>query len=174
MFGRMRSVRITAGMLLVALTLVHLQPATAAVATKTYRSEHFRFSFDYPASWSVREGPARDSSQLLTLKLLSPDENVDVSRDYSPGSFALEVFANTGQLKLRDWLDEHGWPFKEGSRSVTASSVGGLPALEIATGKMYAPNRFIYVAAHGVVIRMAPIAAQSPAILRSFRFEPER
>jgi hypothetical protein len=108
------------------------------------------------------------------LKLLSRDENVDVSRDYSPGSFGIEVFANPRQLELRDWLDAHGWPFGESGRSVTATSIGGLPALEIATGKMFAPNRFIYVAAHGVIVRLAPLAAQSQAVLRSFRFEPER
>ena len=171
----------TAGILLVALTLVDLracntfatQSSTAAVPAKTYKSEQFKFSFDYPASWSVQERSS-DGSQLLSLKLLSRDENVDVLRDYSPGSFGIEVFANPGQLELRDWLDEHGWPFGESGRSVTATSIGGLPALEIATGKMFAPNRFIYVAAHGVIVRLAPLAAQSQAVLRSFRFEPEQ
>ena len=171
-----------AGLLLVALALVDLracnsfaaQPPAGAVPSKTYTSEQFKFSFDYPASWSLQERSASDRSKLLTLKLLSRDEDVEVLRDYSPGSFAVEVFANPRQLALRDWLDEHGWPFGEGGRSVTATSVGGLPALEIATGKMFAPNRFIYVAAHDVVVRVAPLAAQSQAILRSFRFEPQR
>jgi len=179
---RRRGLRMTAGILLVALTLVDLracdtfagEPSTGAVPTKTYKSEQFRFSFDYPASWSVQQGFPSDRSQLLSLKLLSRDENVDVLRDYSPGSFGIEVFANPGQLELRDWLDEHGWPFGESGRSVTATSIGGLPALEVATGKMFAPNRFIYVAAHGVIVRLAPLAAQSQAVLRSFRFEPER
>jgi hypothetical protein len=176
-----RALRMTVGLLLVALALLDLrgcntfaaQPSTAAVPTKTYKSEQFKFSFDYPAAWSVQESSTSDRSKLLVLKLLSQDEDVDVLRDYSPGSFGIEVLANPRRLELRDWLDQHGWPFNEGSRSVTATSVGGLPALDIATGKMYAPNRFIYVAAHGVVIRMAPLAAQSQAILRSFRFEPE-
>ena len=159
---------------LVALMLVGAPPAMGADATKTYRSEQFKFSFDYPASWSIREDSKRDRSQLLILKLLSPDQNVDVLRDYSPGSFAIEVFANPRRLALRAWLDAHGWPFGEGGRSVTATSVGGVPALEIATGKMYAPNHFIYVAADGVVLRVAPLAAQSQEILRSFRFQRER
>jgi hypothetical protein len=179
---RRHGLRMTAGILLVALTLVDLracntfagEPSTAAVPTKTYKSEQFKFSFEYPASWSVQEGATSDRSQLLSLKLLSRDENVDVSRDYSPGSFGIEVFANPRQLELRDWLDAHGWPFGESGRSVTATSIGGLPALEIATGKMFAPNRFIYVAAHGVIVRLAPLAAQSQAVLRSFRFEPEQ
>ena len=159
---------------LVALTLVGAHAAMGAEATKTYRSEQFKFSFDYPASWSIKEDSKRDRSQLLILRLLSRDQNVEVLRDYSPGSFAIEVFANPRRLELRTWLDEHGWPFGEGGRSVTATSVGGLPALEIATGKMYAPNRFIYVAADGVVLRVAPLAAQSREILRSLRFQRER
>jgi hypothetical protein len=179
---RRHGLRMTAGFLLVALTLVDLracntfaaQPSTEAVPSKTYKSEQFKFSFDYPASWSLQEGSTPDRSQLLSLKLLSPDENVDVLRDYSPGSFGIEVFANPRQLELRDWFDEHGWPFGESGRSVTATSIGGLPALEIATGKMFAPNRFIYVAAHGVIVRLAPLAAQSQAVVRSFRFEPEQ
>ena len=150
------------------------QPCAGAVPNKTYTSEQFGFSFDYPASWSIQEHLAKDRSTLLTLKLLSRNEDVDILRDYSPGSFGIEVFANPRQLELGDWLDEHGWPFGDGDRSVTATSIGGRPALEIATGKMFAPNRFIYVAAHDVVVRVAPLAAQSQEILRSFRFEPER
>jgi hypothetical protein len=156
------------------LCLVLLQTSAAAAANKTYTSEQFGFSFDYPASWSLQEHSAGDRSKLLSLKLLSPDEDRDVLRDYSPGSFGVEVFANPGQLELRAWLDEHGWPFGESGRSVTATSIGGRPALEIATAKMFAPNRFIYVAGPGVVVRLAPLAAQSQAVLRSFRFEPER
>ncbi len=173
--------RMTASMVLVALALIDVwtcksfaaQPSTG-VSNKTYTSEQFKFSFDYPASWSVQERSSSEDSKLLTLKLLSRDEDVDVLRDYSPGSFGIEVFSNPMRLELRDWLNEHGWPFGEAGRSVTATSVGGLPALEIATGKMFAPNRFIYVAAHDVVVRLAPLAAQSQMILRSFRFEPER
>jgi len=150
------------------------EPSAAAAPNKTYTSERFGFSFDYPAPWSVQERSAGDPSQLLTLKLLSRDEDVDVLRDYSPGSFGVEVFPNPKHLELRDWLDQNGWPFGESGRSVTATFVGGLPALDITTGKMFAPNRFVYVTAHGVVLRLAPLAAQSPAILHSFRFAPER
>ena len=156
------------------LCLVLLQTSASAAANKTYTSEQFGFSFDYPASWSLQEHSAGDRSKLLSLKLLSPDEDRDVLRDYSPGSFGVEVFANPGQLELRAWLDEHGWPFGESGRSVTATSIGGRPALEIATAKMFAPNRFIYVAGPGVVVRLAPLAAQSQAVLRSFRFKPAR
>jgi hypothetical protein len=150
------------------------QPSTAAGSYKTYTSEQFHFSFEYPASWSLQERAATDGSRFLSLKLLSRDEDIDVLRDYSPGSFAVEVFANPRRLQVRDWLDEHGWPFGEADRSVTTTSVGGLPALEVATGKMFAPNRFVYVASGNVVVRLAPLAAQSQAILRSFRFEAKR
>ncbi len=174
--------RIAALVVLVACALVDLracssfaaQPPTRAVPNKTYTSKQFKFSFDYPASWSVREGSTGERSKLLVLKLLSRDEDLDVLREYSPGSFGVEVFANPRQLELRQWLDENGWPFGDSARSVSATSIGGLPALEIATGKMYAPNRFVYVTANGVVVRLAPVAAQSQEILRSFRFEPGR
>jgi heme/copper-type cytochrome/quinol oxidase subunit 2 len=174
--------RIAIAITLVALALVHLpasesvaaQPSPESAATRTYKSAQFKFSFDYPASWSIREESSTDRSTLLALKLLSPDENVDVLRERSPGSFSVEVFANPDRLLLRAWLDNHGWPFTDRNRSVTPTSVGGLRALDITTGQMYAPNRFIYVTAHGVVIRIAPLAAQAPAVLRSFRFEPER
>jgi hypothetical protein len=174
--------RLTTGSFLVALTLIDVwtcntfaaQPSTSAASTKTYTSKQLKFSFDYPASWSIHERSAKDSSTLLSLKLLTREENIDVLRDYSPGSFAIEVYANPKRLQLRDWLNQHGWPFPEPGRSVTTTSIGGLSALEVATGKMFAPNRFIYVTAHGVVLRLAPLATESQEILRSFRFEPER
>jgi hypothetical protein len=161
-------------LLLCLVLLLPADPCAGAALNKTYTSEQFGFSFDYPSSWSVQERSDGDGSKLLTLKLLSPDENVDVLRDYSPGSLGIEVFPNPQRLELRKWLDEHGWPFGQSGRSVTTTSIGGRPALEIATARMFAPNRFIYVAADGFVVRLAPLAAESPAILRTFRFERER
>jgi hypothetical protein len=70
----------TAGILLVALTLVDLracatfaaQPSTEAVPSKTYKSEQFKFSFDYPASWSVQEKSTSDRSQTPELEIAEP------------------------------------------------------------------------------------------------------
>ena len=56
----------TAGTLFVALVLIDVctcssfaaQPSTGAASNKTYKGEQFKFSFDYPASWSVQERSA--------------------------------------------------------------------------------------------------------------------
>ena len=73
-------------LLLCLVLLLPADPSAGAAPNKTYTSEQFGFSFDYPSSWSVQERSVGDGSKLLTLKLLSPDENVAVLRDYSPGS----------------------------------------------------------------------------------------
>lgn len=109
---------------------------------------------------------------MLSLKLLSPDENVPVRRDYSPGSVSIEVFANPARRPLREWLDEHGWPFQGPDRSVTPTAIGGLPALEVATGKMFAPNRFTYVANKDWVMRLSALAPDANAVVQSIRFQP--
>lgn len=147
-------------------------PSAAGVDRKPYNNARFGFAFDYPASWSVVESQASPSGAILSLKLLSPDENVPVRRDYSPGSVSIEVFANPARQPLHEWLDEHGWPFDAASRSVTETSLGGLPALEVATGKMFAPNRFIYVARKDWVLRMSALAPDSQIVVQSIRFDP--
>lgn len=143
--------------------------ATAAVERKSYSNDRFGFAFEYPASWSLVEQPGET---LLSLKLLSPDENVPVRRDYSPGSVSIEVYANPTRKPLRQWLDQHGWPFDVAGRSVTETSLGGLPALEVATGKMFAPNRFTYVASHDWVLRLSALAPDSQIVVQSIRFDP--
>jgi hypothetical protein len=144
---------------------------SAATARKSYVNDRFGFAFDYPAAWSLIEKQGASSGEsMLSLKLLSPDENVPVMRDYSPGSVSIEVFANPARLTVREWLDEHGWPFDAVGRSVTPMSIGGLPALEIATGKMFAPNRFTYVATDDCVLRLSALAPESPTVVRSIRF----
>jgi hypothetical protein len=147
-------------------------PSAAEVLRKSYNNARFGFAFDYPASWSVVESQGSPSGAILSLKLLSPDENVPVRRDYSPGSVSIEMFANPTRQPLRKWLDEHGWPFDAAGRSVTETSLGGLPALEVATGKMFAPNRFIYVARKDWVLRMSALAPDSQIVVQSIRFDP--
>lgn len=143
----------------------------AGAERKSYNNDRFGFAFDYPASWSLIEKPGSNAA-LLSLKLLSPDENVPVRRDYSPGSVGIEVFANPNRRPLREWLDEHGWPFDAAGRSVTPTSIGGLPALEVATGKMFAPNRFTYVATKNWVLRVSAIEPDSQTVVQSIRFNP--
>lgn len=93
--------------------------SAAETASKTYVNERFGFAFDYPATWSVIEGQGEAPGEpLLSLKLLSREENVAVLRDYSPGSVSIAVLANPARRTLRAWLDEHGWPFDAAGRSV--------------------------------------------------------
>jgi hypothetical protein len=144
-----------------------------ATERKSYSNDRFGFAFDYPASWSlIEQRSSRSGEAVLSVKLLSPDENVPVRRDYSPGSVSIEVFANPARRPLREWLDEHGWPFGPAGRSVTPTSIGGLPALEVATGKMFAPNRFTYVASKDWVLRLSALAPDSEIVVRSIRFDP--
>lgn len=147
-------------------------PSAAAVQRKSYNNARFGFAFDYPASWSVVESQGSPSGAILSLKLLSPDENVPVRRDYSPGSVSIEMFANSTRQPLRKWLDEHGWPFDAAGRSISQTSLGGVPAMEVTTGKMFAPNRFIYVARKDWVLRLSALAPDSQVVLQSIRFNP--
>lgn len=148
-------------------------PSAAAVERKSYNNDRFGIAFDYPASWSLIEKRGAQSGEpMLSLKLLSPDENVPVRRDYSPGSVSIDVFANPTRRPLREWLDEHGWPFNAAGRSVTPTSLGGLPALEVATGQMFAPNRFTYVANKDWVLRLSALAPESQSVVQSVRFKP--
>jgi hypothetical protein len=147
--------------------------ATTAVVDKTpqqrYVNENFGFAFNYPDSWVVLENRVPSSTKsLLSVRLLNREQDVDVARDYSPGSFAVEVFDNPTHLPLREWLELQGWPFGASDRSVTSTSVAGRPALEITTGKMFSPNRFIYVSHDHIILRLSPIASESSAIVDSF------
>lgn len=144
----------------------------SATLQKTYVNKRYGFAFDYPASWSLVAGKRVHQGVVLSLRLLSQDENIPVMRDYSPGSFSIEVWANPDRRPLREWLDEHGWPFEDADRSVTAGSLHGRPSLEVSTGKMFAPNRFIYVANKEWVLRMSTLAPDAPAVVQSLRFDP--
>jgi hypothetical protein len=165
---------VTKTIVLFAIVMAFVVPgAAAADDRKSYNNDRFGLAFDYPASWSLVEKPGSQSSgAMLSLKLLSPDEDVPVRRDYSPGSVSIEMFGNPTRQPLRKWLDQHGWPFDAAGRSVTETSLGGLPALEVATGKMFAPNRFIYVARKDWVLRLSALAPDSQVVVQSIRFNP--
>ena len=137
---------------------------------QTYVNKDFGFSIDYPPSVTVVESRTNGhGSLLLSVRLLGPEETSPVLRDRAPGRFALAVFANRERLALAAWLDANGWPFGAGLGDASSIEIGGAAALDIATGRMLAPNRYIYVASNGVIIRMAPIGSESERILNSFR-----
>lgn len=158
---------------IVAMWVTSWTASAPAPESRPYVNERYGFAFEYPASWVLKEKQgAQSGAAILSLKLLSPDENVAVRRDYSPGSVSIDVFANPDRRPLREWLDQHGWPFDAAGRSVTPTSLGGLPALEVATGKMFAPNRFTYVANKDWVLRLSAIEPESQQVVRSIRFNP--
>jgi len=137
-----------------------------------YTSEEYRFTFDYPselAPFELRGSASAPPEPLFTVRVLAPEESAPEIRAYAIGRFSVDVVANPRKLAVRDWLDAYGWPFgaAEGGRP---AEVGGLPALDVTTGRELAPNRFLYVSRGDVVLRIAPIGAESQDILRSFRF----
>jgi len=148
------------------------QASENVAAHKTYSNDRFGFAFEYPESWVVVEKQGTSPGQpLLSLRFLNREENVEVMRDYAPGSVSIDVFANPERQPVREWLDKQGWPFDAKGRSVTATSIGGLPALEVATGKMFAPNRFTYIATKDRVLRVSFLASDAQLVKQSFRFD---
>jgi hypothetical protein len=144
----------------------------APAGRKRYTSAEFRFTFDYPselAPFELRGSAKAPPEPLFTVKVLTPEEAAPEIRAYAVGRFSVDVVANPRKLAVRDWLDAYGWPFgaAEGGRP---AEVGGLPALDVTTGRELAPNRFLYVSRGDIVLRIAPIGAESQDILRSFRF----
>jgi hypothetical protein len=149
--------------------------ATALVLVagwRSYTSEEFRFAFEYPTELiaaEIRETESSSSEPIFKVRVLGPEEAAPELRPYAIGRFSVDVLANPRKLAVRDWLDTHGWPFGPENRGRPAE-VGGLPALDVTTGRELAPNRFFYVSRDDVVLRIAPIGAESERILESFRF----
>lgn len=139
----------------------------ASSSTKAYSNSKQRFSFDYPSAWVVVEDAPADGA-LFSMRLLTPDEDVPVMRERSPGSFALAVFANPQRLTVHQWLDAQGWPFGT-ERTTRETSVAGKQALDVSTGRMFAPNRFIYLADGNRIFRLSPLAEKSQIIMSSFK-----
>jgi hypothetical protein len=134
-----------------------------------YVNARFGFAFSYPPSLRVVESQdPGEGARLLRLRLLGPAEDAPLVRERVPGHFALEVFANPHRLAPQPWLEAHGWPFGPQGTTLAPITVGGRAALEVSTGRMLAPNRYIYVATEHVMIRLAPIGRDAEAILHSF------
>ncbi len=149
----------------------HAADESAAQAWRTYSNPRLAFSFDHPATWTVIESDRPEMTDaVFVVKMLSPDLDVPVMRERTPGSFMVEVFANPRQLSTQASLDARGWPFGN-DRSVTPTTIAGVTALDISTGRMFAPNRYMYIARNGCLFRLSPLAAESQKILESFRFE---
>jgi hypothetical protein len=133
-------------------------------------NERFGFAFHYPPALRVVESQGDGTgARLLQLRLLGAEHDDPLLRDRFPGHFALEVFANPRRLALPDWLDEHGWPFGKHGSTLAAITVGGIAALDMSTGRMLSPNRYIYLATDGFIIRLTPLGLASETILHSFR-----
>lgn len=151
------------------------QEATGSQASRvppdwrSYVNERFGFAFRYPPSLSVVESQGEgEGARLLLLRLRGPEKDDPLLRDRLPGHFALEVFANPHRLAPQNWLDAHGWPFGTRGNTLATITVGGLAALDVSTGRMLSPNRYIYLATEHFMIRLTPIGRDAEAILHSF------
>jgi hypothetical protein len=116
----------------------------------------------------VESQDAGEGARLLRLRLLGPEKDDPLLRERFPGHFALEVFANPHRLAPQHWLEAHGWPFGTQGTTLAPITVGGRAALDVSTGRMLSPNRYIYVATAHVMIRLTPIGRDAEAILHSF------
>lgn len=80
---------------------------------KTYASEEFGFSFQYPAELVVSENRGEETSAgalLLTVRLLGPEEADPALREHAIGRFSVEVLGNPRKLAVRDFSIPTGGP----------------------------------------------------------------
>ncbi len=139
---------------------------------QTYTNDKYGFVIDYPASLILVEDKLLPTNllvfsfRLLSSSLLAGDP---LLRDREPGQFALQVFSNPKDLSLSEWLDREGWPLGLKADNAVSIEINGLMGLDISSGRMLAPNRFVYLPLGAFIIRMMPIAYPSEQILKSFR-----
>lgn len=139
---------------------------------KTYTNDKYGFVIDYPASLILIEDKLPPTNllvfsfRLLSSSLLASDP---LLREREPGQFSLQVFSNPKNMSLSVWLDREGWPLGLKADNAVSIDINGLMGLDISSGRMLAPNRFVYLSLGGFIIRMVPIAYPSEQILQSFR-----
>lgn len=139
---------------------------------KSYVNDKYGFAIDYPSALIFVESERQHYSEslLFSFQLLSLPLAKDLLlRDRVPGQFALQVFANPQNLSLDEWLDVQGWPFGIKAESAMNIEINGLFGLDVSSGQMLAPNRYVYLLVGSFIIRMVPIGAPSENILHSFR-----
>lgn len=137
----------------------------------SYTNEEFGLKFQYPPSLTVIEDQdAETQTLLLRVRVIGSEHADPLLRDRLPGYFEVDVFSNPREVSVEDWLDTHGWPFGDKRDStISSTQVSGTLAHEVTTGKMMGPNRYVYLVANGLLLRLAPIGSDSEAIMNSFR-----
>lgn len=147
----------------------------ADVTWQIYHSATFMFVVAYPSVYVIVDAP--DGAELMPQPVAQVhfQDRVLAEGDtaqFEPPQFAVDVFDNSAQVPLLEWLEQHELVGSETGWEHEAYMVGGVEGVRVCTRLMIAPNCFVYVANGGYVYRLTPLGTYGDEMVTRFRFGP--
>ena len=139
----------------------------AAVNWLTFQDQAYRFSIDYPESYSIL--PEEDLSLgsetglLKNLRFLDQQLADGATADLEIPNFTIEVF-DLGNRTLDTFLEEN---FERGERE--RIELGELSGIRVSFNQLIAPNEFYYFSDNGYVYKLTPMGLYSQEMLGTFQ-----
>ena len=140
---------------------------STAVNWLTYQDQAFRFSIDYPESYSIL--PEEDLSlgseygRLLNLRFLDRQLADGDTADLEIPNFRIEVYDLRNQ-SLESFLEEN---IDRGDREKI--ELGELIGIRVSFNQLIAPNEFYYFSGNGYVYKLTPMGLYSQEMLETFQ-----
>jgi hypothetical protein len=137
----------------------------------SYTDAAFGFSISYPDVYVNLPEAADQYAQIhpgLVHRVRFLDETLakGETADLEPPKFSIEIYANSSQALLDQWLETNEIP----AGAYEEVGIDGITCTRITMPILLAPNQFIYCAFGKNIYKFTPLGSHSQEMLNSFKF----
>lgn len=154
---------------------------SASVAQTESREKHTDHTYGFTIKYSPKdyvlltEGPIQTTTQPTAVQRVRFQRNdiaVGQVADHESPGLTINVFAQSPERSLYDWLDSYGL-LPPGSEISSVRLTGVKEGLRVTLRQQPAPNEFVYLATDQYVYGLVPYGVKGGKMLRSFRLLPD-
>lgn len=138
---------------------------------QVYHDGTYGYEIRYPPDYIIIERARQLELQPLSQVLFQDHmlANSDTAA-LQPPKFYIEVFDNSSQLPVEQWLEAHGLLGGAKKFQMEPYSLAGVEGARVSSPLLMAPNSFIYLPRGNYIFKLTPTDERSEQVLATFKF----
>ena len=142
-----------------------------AMDWEVYRDDTYGYEIRYPPDYIILEGARQQEPQpLQQVRFQDRELARSDTAAFEPPQFSIEVFDNSSQLPVEQWLEEHGLVGGARQFQMEPYLLAGIQGVRLISPLLFAPNEFFCISEGGYIFKLTPLGKHSRGMLSTFKF----
>jgi hypothetical protein len=142
-----------------------------SVSWQVYGDATYAYEISYPSNYVIieREQPQMQPQPVSQVLFLDRALAASETANLQPPNFSIQVFDNSSQLPLEEWLQANGLLGGAKKFVMEPYSIAGVEGARVSSPLLMAPNSFIYVPHGNYIYKLTPTDPNSEQMLATFQ-----